>query len=146
MQYLKILFKTILGIIGAVVFCLVVVLSAENYEIVERDHANVEVKKVFWKKLSECTIDSSGVYDGPAKFWQLLSNQIRSDGQFQDGYWHGRWKEYDNDGQLSMIRVWDKGKLVKLFLLEGSDFIEIQKESWPNHLDITQQKPQRIKE
>ncbi|WP_020586482.1 hypothetical protein [Desulfobacter curvatus] len=146
MQFFKLLLKLILGAIGIIALCLIVILKAESYEIVKSDHVTVEVKKIFGKKISECSVDSNGFYNGPAKLWHLFSDKIRSEGQFQEGYWNGRWKEYDKDGHVTMIRVWNKGKLEKLFLLKGEGLIEIQKGNWPKYVDVVQQKPQRIKD
>jgi hypothetical protein len=146
MKFFKLILKLTLGTLGIIILCLIVILTAESYEIVKTDHFTIEIKKVFGKKISECAVDSKGFYDGPAKTWHLFSNKIRNEGQFQEGYWNGSWKEYNKDGHVVMIRVWNKGKLSRLFLPKEKNFIEIQREKWPKYVDIVQQKPQRIKD
>lgn len=38
------------------------------------------------------------------------------------------------------------GKLNKLLLPEGNDFIEVSQDKWPDYVDIIQREPQRIKD
>lgn len=143
-QYLKLIFKIVLGGNGILIIFLIGMLSAESYELVNRNYLNVEIQKIFGKTIFEWSIDSAGFYNGPAKSWHLFSNIIRNDEQFNKAYWHGRWNEYDRKGNLTMIREWNMGELSKLFLAKGNDLLEIPKENWPKHAQVSQQKPQTI--
>ncbi len=148
MNYLKWLFKIIIGIIGVSILCLILMLSGESYEIVgsslNNKLVNVEIKKFYGKKISECAIDSFGLYHGAATTWHLFSKTIRNDGVYNKGYWHGRWKEYDRSGNLIMIRAYDMGKLTSLFLPEGNAIKEVPIENWPKSANVNQLKLQRI--
>lgn len=121
-------------------------LSGESYEIVHKKQVDVEIKKFFGTKISECSINPSGFYDGPATSWHLFTKTIRNEGEYKQGYWHGQWKEFDRNGNLTMVREWDLGKLNKLFLPQGSELNEIPKGQWPKYANIEQQQPQKIKE
>ena len=146
MRYLKLLSKIIVGIIGISILSIFVLLSGESYQIVHEKQMDVEIKKFFGTKLSECSINSSGFYDGSATSWHLFSKTIRNEGEYKQGYWHGQWSDFDRNGNLTMVREWDMGKLNKLFIPEGSELKEIQQEQWPNYADIKQPEPQRINE
>ncbi len=150
MNHLKLLLKIILGIIGILILCIFIMLSGESYEIESRNHSNkmvnLEIKRFFWKKISECSIDSSGFYHGPASTWHLFTKTLRNEGEYKEGFWNGRWNEYDRNGQLTMVREWNMGKLDRLFLPMGSELKEIPKENWPKYANVNQTNPQRIKE
>ncbi len=150
MKYLKLLLKIVLGIVGVLILIIFVLLNAESYKIVNKNIGNeiinVEIKKVFGKKISECSTDAFGLYHGQATSWSLFGNTIRNEGSYKNGYWHGQWKDYDRNGNLTMVRKWNMGKLNKVFLPEGSSLKEVPKENWPKYVDVRQHKPQRINE
>ena len=150
MKVLKIIIKTICIIVGVIVLFVVVALMGESYKIINRTNqgtdTKVEVKRLFGKKLCEATINYRGFYNGEFKSWHLFKKDLKkSEGQFKDGYWHGKWKEYNREGSLSMIREWKKGKLIKLFIPENGDIKEIPKDKWPKYANIQQNKPVKAK-
>lgn len=138
--------KYICLISALAIIVLVIILLGENYETIDKINqgaiTKVEVKSFFGKKLSEATLNSQGFYDGEFQNWHLFKkNMIRSKGQFKNGFWHGPWKDYKRDGSLAMIRVWEKGELVKLFMPESGYMIEVIKDKWPEYVDVQQPKP-----
>jgi antitoxin component YwqK of YwqJK toxin-antitoxin module len=148
MKFLKLFFKIAVALLSLFIIFIIILLSGESYETITMNTGDetvvVEIKKLFGRKLTECSINSDGFYDGPSKSWDLLSNQIRSEGLFKNGYWHGKWKEYDRYGQLIMIREWNKGVLVKVFVPIGDSFKEVPKKEWPKHVNVRQHKAQKI--
>ena len=147
MKYLKLLLKILIGLIGLFIILIIVLLSAESYQTITKKNGNeiveVEIKKVFGRKISECSINADGFYHGPSKSWSIFKGTLRSEGNFNNGYWHGRWKDYDRDGQFTMIREWDMGKLAKVFIPVGGTLKELPKNEWPKYVDVTQGRPQR---
>lgn len=147
MKILKLVLKIAIGIVGLFVIIIVVLLNSESYETVTKNNGNeivvVEIKKAFGKKISECSINSDGFYHGPSKSWSLYKGTLRSEGNFKEGYWHGRWKDYDRDGQLIMFREWNMGKLKKVFVPVGEKLKELPENEWAKYADITQSRPQR---
>jgi antitoxin component YwqK of YwqJK toxin-antitoxin module len=147
MKILKLVLKIAIGIVGLFVVLIVVLLTSESYETVTKNNGNeivvVEIKKAFGKKISECSINSDGFYHGPSKSWSLFKGTLRSEGNFKEGYWNGRWKDYDREGQLIMFREWSMGKLKKVFVPFEEDFKELPENEWPKYVDITQSRLQR---
>ena len=150
MKPLKIIFKSI-SLIGALaIMVLVVALLGESYKTIDKTNqgsvTKVEVKRFFGKKLSEATLNTQGFYDGEFQNWHLFKkNTIRSEGQFKNGFWHGKWKDYNRDGSLTMIREWEKGKLIKLFKPGNSGMIEVPRDKWPEYVNVLQVKPIKAK-
>ena len=146
MKLFKILTKSICLIVGLIVFVVLVALMGESYKVVSKTNqgtdTKVEVKSFFGKNLSAATINSRGLYNGEFQSWHLFRRNLKkSEGQFKDGFWHGKWKEYNRDGSLSMIREWEKGKLIKLFVSENGEIQEISKDKWPEYANVQQAKP-----
>ena len=150
MKFLKLFLKIVFVTVLVLVIFVIVLLNAESYKIVTKSQGNksvnVEVKKFFGKKISESLINSSGFYHGHSIGWGILSNTITNETEFKNGYWHGQSKTYNRNGHLTMIREWDMGTLIKVFLPEGSGLKEVPKEKWPEYVNIKQQRPQRINE
>lgn len=148
MKNLKLILKIFTCLVGILFIIVIVLLNSESYETITKENRNeivhVEIKKVFGKKISECSINSEGLYHGPSKSWRLLSDKVKSEGYFKNGYWHGKWKDYDNDGQLIMVREWIEGKLNKVFTPVGEILKEVPKDQWPKYVDVKQNKPQRV--
>jgi antitoxin component YwqK of YwqJK toxin-antitoxin module len=148
MKYLKLLPKILIGFVGLFVIVIIVLHSAEGYQTITKENGNktvmVEIKKVFGRKISECSINSSGFYNGLSKTWDLFNNTLRSEGSFRDGFWDGAWRDYNRDGQLTMVREWNMGKLSKVFIPAGGTLKELPKEEWPKYVDVKQSKPQRV--
>ncbi len=150
MKLFKILIKSICLMVGLIVLAVFVVLLGENYKIVSKTNqgtdTKIEVKSLFGKKLSAATINSKGFYNGEFQSWHLFRKNLKkSEGQFKDGFWHGKWKEYNRDGSLSMIREWEKGQLLKLFVPENGEIQEIPKDKWPEYANVQQDKPVKAK-
>lgn len=144
------LLKTIFVVLGLFSIIVIVILSGEDYEIIDRKQGNevvsIEIKKVFGNKISEASLDKNGYYNGYCVSWYFFgSERVRQEGQFKNGFWHGKWYEYNRDGQINLIREWEKGKLKKLFLPKENSFQEIPIEKWPKFSDIQQKKAQKAK-
>jgi antitoxin component YwqK of YwqJK toxin-antitoxin module len=150
MKYLKLLFKIAIGLFVLFIILIIVLLSGESYETITKKDGNeiviVEIKNLFGRKISECPINSNGFYHGSSKSWDIFTHTLRSEGDFNNGYWHGRWKDYDRDGQLIMIREWNMGELNKVFIPVGANFKELSKNEWPKYVDVKQSSPQRVHE
>jgi hypothetical protein len=150
MKYLKLILKIAIGLAGLIVILIIVLLSSESYETFAKQNGNeivvVEFKKVFGKKISECAINSNGFYHGPSKSLDMFTGTLRSEGNYKSGYWHGRWKDYDKDGQLIMLREWNMGELEKVFIPVGENFKELPKDEWPKYVDFKQSRPQQAHE
>jgi hypothetical protein len=148
MKYLKLLFKIAIAFVGLCIVFLIVLVKSESYETITKKNGNeiavVEIKKVFGRKVSECPINSNGFYNGLSKSWDIFNGELRSEGNFNKGYWNGRWKDYDRDGKLIMLREWNMGKLIKVLIPTGGDFKELPKDEWPKYVDVKQGKPQRV--
>jgi hypothetical protein len=145
MKYPKLLLKILIGLVGLFVILLIVLFSAESYQTITKKNGNeiviVEIKKVFGRKISECAINSGGFYHGPSKSWDLFNNTLRSEGTFRDGLWDGGWRDYNRDGQLTMIREWDMGRLAKVSIPVGETLKELPKNEWPKHIEVMQDRP-----
>jgi antitoxin component YwqK of YwqJK toxin-antitoxin module len=150
MKLIKIFLKSILAIFGIIILFVVALRMGESYEITDKNTdkgiIKIETKKFFSKKLFEASFNESGFYHGDCTSWNMIGDQKRQEGQYENGYWHGRWKEYDKNGNVQMIREWDRGKLMKLFLPKNDTFIEVPKEQWPKYVDIQQKRPERAKQ
>jgi antitoxin component YwqK of YwqJK toxin-antitoxin module len=148
MKFLKLLIKIAIGIIGLALIFIIVLYSGENYKTITKKTGNqtikIETKKFFWKKISECTINSNGFYNGPSKSWYIFTGQLKSEGNYSNGYWQGRWNDYDRNGKLIMLREYNMGVPIKVFLPAEENFKELPKDEWPKYLDFKQSKPQRI--
>ena len=148
MKYLKLLFKILIGLVGLIIILNIFILIAESYETVTKQNGNeiteIEIKKVFGKKISECTINADGFYHGPSKGWYIFKGELSSEGYFKNGYWDGLWKHYDRTGQLMMRIEYNMGVPIKIFLPDGKNFRELPKEEWPKHLKFKQSSPQRM--
>jgi hypothetical protein len=68
MKYLKLLFKISIAFVGLCIVFLIVLVKSESYETITKKNGNeiavVEIKKVFGRKVSECPINSNGIYNG----------------------------------------------------------------------------------
>lgn len=148
MKYFKLFLKILFGVVGIFILFIVILHSGESYETISQNNVNevihVEIKNAFGKKISECPFNSLGFYHGHATSWSLFGGTIKSEGEYVNGYWHGQWKDFDNSGNLTMVREWNMGKLNKVFTYERGVLKEISKEKWPKYVDITQRQPQRI--
>ena len=148
MRQLKKILKIVSFFIWLGAILLIVLINAENYEIISKKNGNkitkVEVKEIFGKIISKSTINSTGMYDGPSKSWHIFNNKLRNEGNFNNGYWHDQWKDYDRKGRLIMIREWDLGVLKKVFTLDQGSYIEVSKDKWPSYVNVKQAKPERI--
>ena len=136
-----------IGIVGLLIILIFVLLSAESYKTITKKNGNeiveVEIKKVFGRKISECSFNVDRFYHGPSKSWYIFTGILRSEGNYKNGYWHGRWKDYDKGGQLVMLREWDMGELKKVFIPAGENFKELLKDEWPKYIDVKQTTPQQ---
>lgn len=151
MGVFKKIIKILCVIFGLILFSVVGVLMGENYEIISKTNkgydTKVEVKRIFGKKLSEATINSKGFYNGKFKTWHLFKrNMIRVEGQFKDGFFHGEQKDYNRDGKIIMVRIWDKGKLLKLYMPDNGDLKEIPEDRWPKYARSPHTEPVKAKE
>jgi hypothetical protein len=147
--------KTLLKSLSAVVLLFILTLMfikiiGVSYETriqkINGADTKIEVKKVFGKKISEATINSEGFYQGPAASWSLFGKgRIIAEGQYKNGFWQGEWKDYDKEGNLIMVREFEEGKLIKLFMPKGDTLQEISKDKWPKYANAHQYKRMRAK-
>lgn len=150
MKFLKLPLKIFVGLVGLFIIILIVLLSAESYQTITKKNGNetieIEIKKIFGKKISECTINADGFYNGSSKSWYIFIGAIKSEGNYKNGYWHGLWDDYDRNGQLMMRREFSMGVPTKIFMPGGENFKELSKDEWPEYLKFSQSKPQRTHE
>ena len=103
-------------------------------------------KKLFGIRISEVEINSEGFYHGEGKSWGIFDGNLRQEGQWSGGFWHGRWKTFDNNGNIEMVREYKKGKLIKIMVPERGILQEIPKGKWPKWSNRVQQdKPVKAK-
>jgi antitoxin component YwqK of YwqJK toxin-antitoxin module len=138
MKLFKKSIKILCVVFGLILLFVVAVLMGESYEVISKANngldTKVEVKKFFGKKLSETTINSKGFYNGEFKSWHIFKkNMIRVEGQFKNGFLHGYQKDYNRDGMVMMKRIWDEGKLSKLYMPENGILKEIPEDKWPEY-------------
>jgi hypothetical protein len=97
MKFVKLLIKIAIGFFGLALIFITVLYSGESYETntkkTENQNIRIEIKKFFGRKISECAINSNGFYNGPSKSWHILTGELKSEGNYCNGYWQGRWKE-----------------------------------------------------
>jgi antitoxin component YwqK of YwqJK toxin-antitoxin module len=147
MKYLKLLFKISIGIVGIFIILIFVLLNAESYETITKKNGNeIEIKKIFGKKISESAVNADGFYHGPSKSWYIFKSALKSEGNYKNGYWDGLWRDYDRNGKLMMRREFDMGVPIKIFIPAEKKFKELSKDEWPNHLEFKQRSPQRVHE
>jgi len=150
MNFVKLFIKVAIGIIGLALIFIIVLYSGESYKTITKKTGNqtikIEIIKFFGKKISECAINSNGFYNGPSKSWHIFTGELKSEGNYNNGYWQGRWKDYDRNGKLIMLRDFNMGVPIKVFLPAGETFKELSKDEWPKYLDFKQNRPQRVHE
>ncbi len=150
MKILKNLFIAIFLLVGLLAISLLVLMMGESYETInsanEMNNPRIEIKKVFGIKVSEAEINSDGFYHGKCTTWSLFNQgNIKSEGQYKNGFWHGKWKFYDKKGNLQMVREYERGRLMKLFVPENGILQEVPKKKWPEHVNLKQDNPMKAK-
>jgi hypothetical protein len=144
-SFLKITLVAIGVIVILIVFGEMFLVNHEISEIIlDNSIIKVETTRIFGEKLAEARTNKSGFYHGAFVSWHLLSNKIRQNGQFENGFWHGKWFEYYKDGRLQCTREWDKGKLINYYIPDKDKLIQISKQNWPKYANVKQTNPEKI--
>jgi hypothetical protein len=102
-------------------------------EIVEHQNTDghtiySEQKYVFGRLLYQVELSEDlQFFHGKHVSYNLLNGVILKEGNWFNGRWHGEWKDYDQEGHLTCVSVFDKGKFVSRKELKDGQWIE---QSW----------------
>jgi antitoxin component YwqK of YwqJK toxin-antitoxin module len=58
-------------------------------------------------------LDAKGKFQGPARYY-YEDGRVKSEGAYENGFFSGKWKNYDESGKLVSVDEYDKnGQLIK---------------------------------
>jgi len=146
-------FFILLGIGSVFLFEMTVFAITEmQTEIVSRtspngDTARLQVTSVRGQKISEVQVNDQGFFDGTQISWHMSNGNTNKQGQWKDGYWHGKWKFWNPQGELVEIVEFDMGKPIRCVELIDGHEQEVPPVEWSRlRRMVRQRSPQGIRQ
>ena len=126
----------IIGLLSPLIFATAQIFIETRTEIVNNlgengEYIQTEIRYYRDKKVSEIPINKEDLYHGLQTEWHLQSGHKSKEGTWKDGFWHGEWQSWDQDGKLKTIVEYENGKAVRYINMESGQPVEIPKEQWP---------------
>lgn len=112
-------------------------------EIVKRpssdgSYSSVHIRYYRGRKVSETPINETGLYHGLATEWHA-DGYKQTEGTWKNGYWHGEWKNWDNQGRLESVREYEMGKPIRFAVMKAGFLITVPQNGWPLYVRKAQQ-------
>lgn len=135
-------------IVGVLLFIIIGARTQRSVEITTLGTADggqklLATASLFGVRVSEGEIRPDGLYQGKFRSWHF-NGHLRQEGLFEEGFWNGEWKLFDQSGKLVAIREWDHGKLIKLVRVEGEALLEVPEDQWKYYEAPSQTHAERV--
>jgi Zn-dependent protease len=126
----------IIGVFSPFIFATAQMVKDTKTEIVDKvgengEYIQAEIRYYRDKKIAEIHISKDGLYNGLQTEWHLQNGFKSKEGTWKDGFWHGEWKSWDQEGKLESIVEYENGKAVRYVSMKSGQPVEIPKEQWP---------------
>jgi hypothetical protein len=127
----------IIGILSPFILATAQMVKETKTEIVNKlgengENIQTEIRYFRGKKIAEISINNDGLYHGLQTEWHLQTEHKSKEGTWKDGFWHGEWKSWGQEGKLESIVEYQNGIAVRYTVMKSGQPVEIPKEQWPN--------------
>ncbi len=125
-------------------------LNDNNINVTERVLADGRVVRVATYHCADASyiereINAEGWYHGKMVEYNA-QGKMKCEGYWQDGYWHGEWRYYDEDKMLMSILDYDHGCLERYRMIHDSEECDIPSGDWERYISTEpQQSPKGVR-